>query len=110
MLAIHVVLWALTGSEEMGVFQTLSAGNIGQPGAPGTVVAAPAALAMAMNDADDTNVSRTVARIRRAVCRFDPCVTLAVSTAPEPYLSNGEVCVHNRQQNIVERSMRCRHQ
>jgi len=38
MLAIQAALRGLTGSLEMSVFQTLSAGNIGQPGAPGTVV------------------------------------------------------------------------
>ena len=41
--AVQAVLWALTGSVEMLVFQTLSAGNIGQPGAPGTGVLACAA-------------------------------------------------------------------
>ncbi|HEY7323337.1 MAG TPA: hypothetical protein VH520_00820 [Streptosporangiaceae bacterium] len=38
MLAIQDALCESTGSPEMLVFQTLSAGNIGQPGAPGTVV------------------------------------------------------------------------
>jgi hypothetical protein len=38
MLRIHAVLWESTGSFEMLVFQTLLAGNIGQFGAPGTVV------------------------------------------------------------------------
>jgi len=43
MLAIQVVLAALPGRVEMAVSQTSSAGNIGQPGAPGTLVDAPAA-------------------------------------------------------------------
>ena len=38
MLASHAVLCELTGRFAMGVFQTLSAGNIGQLGAPGTGV------------------------------------------------------------------------
>ena len=36
MCASHVALILFTGSLEMSVFQTLSAGNIWQPGAPGT--------------------------------------------------------------------------
>lgn len=66
MLAIHVLLCALTGSDKMGVFQTLLAGNIGQPGAPGTLVAPPAALVVAMNGSEDTIVKRIPAPIRRA--------------------------------------------
>src|SRR5271170_4902703 len=42
MLASHAALWESTGSPVMGVFQTLSAGNIGQLGAPGTGVPADA--------------------------------------------------------------------
>ena len=103
MLANHVLLWALTGSEAMAVFQTLSAGNIGQPGAPGTVVAAPASLATAMSASDDTRVSWTVAKSRRAASRFDRCVTHALSTAPEPHLSERAVPVHNARQNIADR-------
>jgi hypothetical protein len=38
MLCIQAALWESTGSLEIVVFHTLSAGNIGQPGAPGTVV------------------------------------------------------------------------
>jgi hypothetical protein len=45
MLFIQAALREFTGSLEMLVFQMLSAGNIGQPGAPGTVVLASAALA-----------------------------------------------------------------
>src|SRR5580700_2695116 len=41
MLRIQAALWALTGNWEMSVFQTLSAGNIGQFGAPGTTVPPP---------------------------------------------------------------------
>jgi hypothetical protein len=102
MLAIHVLLWALTGSEVMGVFQTLSAGNIGQLGAPGTVVPVPAALAVAKNGSDVTTISKTVARIRRPMCRVDGGITFAVSTAPEPDLSNGPTRVHNGSQNTFE--------
>jgi hypothetical protein len=38
MLRIHAALCESTGSLEILVFHTLSAGNIGQFGAPGTVV------------------------------------------------------------------------
>jgi hypothetical protein len=38
MLASHAALEPLTGSPEMFVFHTLSAGNIGQLAAPGTLV------------------------------------------------------------------------
>jgi len=38
MLRSHAALWESTGSFEMLVFHTLLAGNIGQFGAPGTVV------------------------------------------------------------------------
>ena len=44
MLRSQAALRGFTGSFEMSVFQTLSAGNIGQPGAPRTVVPAPAAV------------------------------------------------------------------
>src|ERR1022692_867113 len=44
MLCIQAALRGFTGSFEMSVFQTLSAGNIGQPGAPRTVVPPPAAV------------------------------------------------------------------
>ena len=40
MLASHSALWGSTGKPAMGVFQTLSAGNTGQLGAPGTGVPA----------------------------------------------------------------------
>jgi hypothetical protein len=39
MLASHAALWLLTGSLEILVFHTLSAGNIGQFSAPGTAMA-----------------------------------------------------------------------
>ena len=42
MLAIQAALFGSTGRFAMGVFQTLSAGNIGQLGAPGTGVPAEA--------------------------------------------------------------------
>jgi hypothetical protein len=42
MLASQAALYGSTGSPEMLVFQTLSAGNIGQFGAPGTGVPAAA--------------------------------------------------------------------
>src|SRR5215469_10771053 len=38
MLRIQAALCRSTGSLDMSVFQILLAGNIGQPGAPGTVV------------------------------------------------------------------------
>ena len=38
MLASHTALWLLTGSLAMFVFHTLSAGTMGQPAAPGTLV------------------------------------------------------------------------
>src|ERR1700722_4694669 len=48
MLAIHSALWGSTGSWEMFVFHTLSAGNIGQLGAPGSGVPADAGSGVAM--------------------------------------------------------------
>src|SRR5690242_20280923 len=45
MLCIQAALWAFTGNREMSVFHTLLAGNIGQFGAPGTVVPPPLGLA-----------------------------------------------------------------
>src|SRR5215471_8631763 len=45
MLRIQAALWAFTGNREMSVFYTLLAGNIGQFGAPGTVVPPPLGLA-----------------------------------------------------------------
>src|SRR5579864_4299507 len=42
MLDSHAVLWALTGSDEISVFHTLSLGNIGQAPAPGSGVPASA--------------------------------------------------------------------
>src|SRR5579863_1893197 len=44
MLRSQAALWASTGSREMSVFQMLLAGNIGQFGAPGTVVPPAAGL------------------------------------------------------------------
>ncbi len=44
MLRSQAALWAFTGSWEMSVFQMLLAGNIGQFGAPGTVVPPAAGL------------------------------------------------------------------
>jgi hypothetical protein len=44
MLASHAALLGLTGRPEMSVFQTLSAGNMGQLGAPGTGVPADAVV------------------------------------------------------------------
>ena len=43
MLRSQAALWESTGSFEMSVFHTLFAGNIGQPGAPGTLVPGAAA-------------------------------------------------------------------
>src|SRR5215471_18222951 len=45
MLRIQAALWAFTGNWEMSVFHTLLAGNIGQFGAPGTVVPPPPGMA-----------------------------------------------------------------
>src|SRR5215472_16051682 len=47
MLRIQAALWAFTGNWEMSVFHTLLGGNIGQFGAPGTVVPPPLGLAAA---------------------------------------------------------------
>src|SRR5271156_3273081 len=44
MLAIQAALCAFTGRLAIGVFQTLSAGNMGQSGAPGTGVPAEAVV------------------------------------------------------------------
>jgi len=52
MLRSHAALWESTGSFEMLVFHTLLAGNIGQFGAPGTVVVM--ATRLAVEDAGAT--------------------------------------------------------
>src|SRR5580700_11437743 len=44
MLRSQAALWASTGNWDMSVFQMLLAGNIGQSGAPGTVVPPAAGL------------------------------------------------------------------
>ncbi|MGZ4435963.1 MAG: hypothetical protein ACXVW7_20430, partial [Trebonia sp.] len=54
-----------TGNFEMSVFHTLSAGNIGQPGAPGTVVPAAAGAADATRAADAVGVAAVLRRTAR---------------------------------------------
>ena len=53
MLRIHATLCGSAGRLDMSVFQMLFAGNIGQPGAPGTAVLAVAILAC-QTDLDTT--------------------------------------------------------
>jgi hypothetical protein len=59
MLRSQAMLCESTGSLEMLVFQMLSAGNIGQPGAPGTVVdlAAAASVGEASGDTHDADAA-----------------------------------------------------
>src|SRR5271165_4518820 len=66
MLASQAALCLLTGSLEMLVFQTLSAGNIGQFGAPGTEVASTGVLlaAAAPHPATDTAANMAAATLR----------------------------------------------
>src|SRR6266516_4788337 len=64
MLFSQAALRGFTGSFEMSVFQTLSAGNIGQPGAPGTVV--PAASTAACACVPGLALAGRAARLRAA--------------------------------------------
>ena len=63
MLASHCAEWALTGRLVMGVFQTLSDGNIGQFGAPGTGVPADATVPSAIEPASVSSAAATAAAL-----------------------------------------------
>ena len=83
MLASHAALWESTGRLEMSVFQTLSAGYIGQLGAPGTGVPAAAGTAAA------TGVERGAGQ-RHRHRRGDPrCPPLAHGRHPQWNVSHG---------------------
>ena len=64
MLASHAALWESTGSFEMFVFQTLLLGNVGQFGAPGTVV--PASKAASADDDEAAAAARWAGVVRLA--------------------------------------------
>ena len=66
MLANQAALWAFTGRLEMSVFQTLSPGNMGHPGAPGTGVPACAVPAGPTRDRAALTVVSTATAITRA--------------------------------------------
>src|SRR5215469_15236285 len=72
MLASHAALCWLTGNSEILVFHTLSAGNMGQFGAPGTALAVTGAVAVA------GAVAVTGVAVRGAA------VTLVMDPAPHP--------------------------
>jgi hypothetical protein len=90
MLASHAALCELTGSWEILVFHTLSAGNIGQFGAPGTVVAVTGAAVVAdVAAATGTAAVAGAAAVTGApaatvVAAGDAGVTLVVDAAPQP--------------------------
>jgi len=76
MLFIHAELCVSTGSSEMLVFHTLFAGNIGQFGAPGTVVAlagAPRRVAEVCGAADGLAVAALLVK--------DPALLLVTAPA-----------------------------
>src|ERR1700677_251245 len=77
MLAIHAALWGSTGSWEMLVFQTLSAGNIEQLGAPGSGVPADAGSGAAISAIPPPTITVAInmARTARGVTRTARGVT-----------------------------------
>jgi hypothetical protein len=75
MLDSHRALSTLTGRLVMVEFQMLSAGIMGQAGAPGTVVAARAGLAISRGTAIAPNTITEATRIRRGPARANRCVT-----------------------------------
>jgi hypothetical protein len=84
MLAIHSALWGSTGSWEMFVFHTLSAGNIGQLGAPGSgVPAAAGGVATNAVAALSIPVTITMAKTARWVARTARVVIPSFPTFPD---------------------------
>ncbi len=83
MLASHAALCASTGSLEMLVFHTLFAGNIGQFGAPGTVVDMTGAVTCGTVVALARAVGVLDGTASRALSRTPRC-TLVVDAAPQP--------------------------
>ena len=70
MLANQAALFGLTGNSAIGVFQTLSAGNIGQLGAPGTGVPAEATEGTTPTERPGpTNPAATNATRTAVLCR-----------------------------------------
>ena len=67
MLASHCGRWTSTGSEEMSVFQMLSDGNIGHPGAPGSGVPAAALVALEI----DAALEQACEQSRTAECAYN---------------------------------------
>ena len=93
MLASHWALWMSTGSDEMSVFQMLSAGNIGHPAAPGTGVPALAGPASTAPVVENTVVAarrRTphdAQRVRGTTWRDDIPRMLGSSASGHPALT-----------------------
>ena len=95
MLASQAALCSSTGSLEILVFHTLSAGNIGQFGAPGTAVAATgvavtgaavagfAVTGVAVTGAAVTGVAVTMVAVTGVAVR-GAAVTLVVDATPHP--------------------------
>src|SRR6266581_3746954 len=79
MLRSQAALCESTGSREMSVFHTLLAGNIGQPGAPGTVVPPVAGAAVRGGSRDD--LSRPAPA---AATWFSPASRTTPGAAPLP--------------------------
>jgi hypothetical protein len=81
MLRNHAALWESTGSLEMLVFHTLLAGNIGQFGAPGTVVVSTGVVVAAGFATEDASATGSGAEDGRAK---DARATVAAGAAENP--------------------------
>ena len=85
MLAIHSALWGSTGSCEMFVFHTLSAGNIAQLGAPGSGEPAEAACGAMPRASPPHSMAMTRGKTRSAVVAGAPrAARLPIVPRPRP--------------------------
>ena len=84
MLANHCAECASTGRLAMRVFQTLSAGNIGQPAAPGSGVPAEAPVALQIDAAEPSEPASSVPLQSVPITR--PDVTISPPQAPRSLL------------------------
>src|SRR5580693_9324543 len=84
MLDSQAALWASTGRPEMSVFHTLSAGNIGQAGAPGTGVPADAAPVDTDRVSPTPATATAVAAVSLAIheCATSPTPGTTVAVVP----------------------------
>jgi len=116
MLRSQAALCAATGSFEMSVFQMLSAGNIGQFGAPGTVVPGTwrwltlTGLADAAFGNGPRRAVPAAGRCRCAACRPLAWIWLlagaGAAAAPQPATAATDAKAISRR-NALERSRRC---